>query len=339
MIVSKSMVTGIIVGVAAAIVFVFLQQEVQKLINPIHENADDRRLEKYSFPELKKTTFPPSKIHIIEKVEKDPQVLSYTFYFFDGEKKVSGILNAPKLPGTYPIVLMFRGYVDKEIYQPGIGTQRAAEFFAKNGFITLSPDFLGYGSSDPVSNDSLESRFQTYTTALSLFASLGNLNDALPEVQEGLQANPEKVAMWAHSNGGQIALSALEITEKEYPLTLWAPVTHPFPESILYFADEMEDGGKYIRGIVGDFVQRYNPRLYSPPQYLGWLKAPIQLHQGTADDAVPLQWSNVFADKLDELKKPYSYYIYEDEDHNFTKGSWSTLVLRDLQFFRKNLDL
>ncbi len=339
MIVSKSMVFGIIGGIVAALLFVFVQQNIQKLISPIQEEVDARPLEKYAFPHLRKQTFEPSKIFIQTPEEKDPNVLTYHFYFFDGEKKVSGLLNAPKAAGTYPVVVMFRGYVDKEIYSPGIGTQHVAEFFAKNGFITLAPDFLGYGSSDPMSNDSLESRFQTYTTALSLLASLGNLNAALPAVQSGLKADTDKVAIWAHSNGGQIAITALEVTGRKIPTTLWAPVTHPFPESVLFFADDMDDGGAYLRGIVADFVQKYNPRLYSPPQYLMWIKAPIQLHQGTADDAVPLQWSNTFADRMDSLGKDLTYFIYTNEDHNFAKGSWTQVVLRDLQFFRKNLNL
>ncbi|KXK12061.1 MAG: Prolyl oligopeptidase family protein, partial [Microgenomates bacterium OLB23] len=113
----------------------------------------------------------------------------------------------------------------------------------------------------------------------------------------------------------------------------------PFPNLFFFFADEMDDGGAYLRGITADFVQRYNPRMYSPPQYAAWILAPVVLHQGTADDAVPLQWSNTFADKMEYLNKDITYYIYQDEDHNFTQGSWTTLIQRDLQFFRKNLNL
>jgi len=338
MIVSKSMVLGVVIGAIAAVVFVFAQQTVEKFINPVSKE-ESRTLEKYSFPSLKKTTFQPSAIDIGEKLSKDIAVNTYVFTFYDNGKKVSGLLNAPKLAGTYPVLIMFRGYVDKEIYSPGIGTQHAAEYFARHGFITLAPDFLGYGSSDPMSNDSLESRFQTYTSGLILLNSFGNLNDALATISDGINADPDKTAIWAHSNGGQVALSVLEISGKKIPTSLWAPVTHPFPESILFFADEMDDGGKYIRGIVADFVQKYNPRLYSPPQYVSWLKAPIQLHQGTADDAVPKEWSDTFANTIKNLHKPITYYIYNNEDHNFAQGSWSTVVARDLQFYRKNLDL
>ncbi|KXK10288.1 MAG: hypothetical protein UZ20_WS6002000013 [candidate division WS6 bacterium OLB21] len=136
------MVYGAVGGIIVATILQLFLQGPGKFINPIHEDLDARRLEKYAIPQLRKTTFTPSKIVIQNPVEKSKDVLSYTFYFYDGEKKVSGLLNAPKASGTFPIVVMFRGYVDKEIYQPGIGTQRGAEYFAKNGFITLAPDFF-----------------------------------------------------------------------------------------------------------------------------------------------------------------------------------------------------
>ena len=44
-----------------------------------------------------------------------------------------------------PVIIQFRGYVERSIYQPGAGTKKTAEVFAKNGFISLAPDFLGYG--------------------------------------------------------------------------------------------------------------------------------------------------------------------------------------------------
>lgn len=338
MFVNKSLILGIVTGAIAAVIVVTVQQGLQRLINPVHK-IQEYPLEKYAFPILRQTNFTKGEISIGNVVQKDPNVRTYTFYFFDGAKKVSGLLNAPKEAGTYPVLVMFRGYVDKEIYQPGVGTQHAAEFFAKNGFITLAPDFLGYGSSDRMSNDSLESRFQTYTTGLSLMESIYNLDKALSSMNPNLKADTKKIAIWGHSNGGQIALSVVEISGKNYPTVMWAPVTIPFPESILYFADEMNDRGAYLRSVVADFVQKYNARLYSPPQYIKWLKAPIQLHQGSADEAVPQEWSDNFAKSMEKHKKDITYFIYSGEDHNFSQGSWTTLVSRDLRFYRKRLNL
>ena len=53
-----------------------------------------------------------------------------------------------------------------------MGTKKIGEYFANNGYITLAPDFLGYGGSDSESENIFESRFQTYTTVVSLIKSI-----------------------------------------------------------------------------------------------------------------------------------------------------------------------
>ena len=76
---------------------------------------------------------------------------------------------------------MLRGYADKEIYQPGIGTKKAATVYADNGFITLAPDFLGYGTSGPEPENEIEARLIKPATVLQLLASISNLSMADPE--------------------------------------------------------------------------------------------------------------------------------------------------------------
>ena len=46
------------------------------------------------------------------------------------------------------------------------------EYLSENGYITLAPDFLGYGGSDIESSNIFEARFQTYTTVLTLLKSI-----------------------------------------------------------------------------------------------------------------------------------------------------------------------
>ena len=37
---------------------------------------------------------------------------------------------------------------------------------------------------------------------------------------------------------------------------LWAPVSKPFPYNILYYTDEAEDRGKWLRGEIAKFEAR-----------------------------------------------------------------------------------
>ncbi len=329
----------LIIIVAGIILLFFALTQKNILITPFQKKAlkiIEKPLEKYAFERLKTTHFEKSNISIGKQIKETPSFSSFIFYFKTNKKKVSGVVNVPASKGEYPLLVMFRGFVEKEKYTPGEGTRHSAEVFAGNGFITLAPDFLGYGESDNPSKNSIEERFQTYTTSLSLLSSLKNINKALEESSQSARTNLEHIGIWGHSNGGQIAISTLELSGKTYPTVLWNPVTKPFPYSILYFTDEFDDHGKALRKAVADFEKDYNAELYSPSNYYSWINAPLQLHQGVDDEAVPLRWSNQFYDEMKKLKKDIDYFTYPGEDHNFSKGSWNLAVERSINFFRTN---
>lgn len=296
----------------------------------------ERPLDKYTYENLAKTKFLPSKITFAENLGEDQNFKSYLFFFEVEGKKVSGLADVPTTPDTYPVVILLRGYVDRESYQTGVGTQRVGEFLGRNGFITLAPDFLGYGQSDDPSASPIEERFQTYITVLMLLESISNLNETLASNNLAARANTQKIAIWGHSNGGQIALSVLETTGKDFPTVLWAPVSKPFPYSILYFTDDFDDRGKKLRKVVADFEKNYDAQLYSLTNYLQLINAPIQLHQGEADELIPLRWSNQLFDELGKLEKEVTYFKYPGADHNLS-GSWQLATSRSLGFFNSKL--
>lgn len=304
------------------------------ILSPLGKPIKEKPLDKYTFENLKKRKFLPSSV-LIGKMLKDGEgYKSYLFFFKDQEKKVSGLLNIPQKSGTYPLIVMFRGYVDKEKYTTGEGTRRAGEYFAQNGFITLAPDFLGYGESDKPSKNSIEERFQTYTTALTLLNSLDNLSSAFDNFD--IKADTRKVGIWGHSNGGHIALSVLAISGRAYPTVLWNPVSKPFPYSIIYYTDEFDDHGKALRKAVSDFEKDYDVEKYSPTNFLNWINSPLRIYQGASDESVPKKWSDQLVENLRKLKKNVSYFVYLNEDHNFSRGSWQTIVLQNISFYLSN---
>jgi len=325
---------GIIV---VAIIIGIKYLKPNKIISPIGSGkiSKEKKLAQYSYTALQKTTFSGSKI-IIDKIMKDEEKFtSYLFYFYVRGKKVSGLMNVPKKLGNYPAIIMIRGYVDKEIYQPGVGTSHGGELMAQNGFITLAPDFLGYGYSDKASTDAMEDRFLTYVSVLELISSTKNLNTALEDKSLAARFDNIHLGIWGHSNGGQIALSVLEISGKDYPTVLWAPVSKPFPYSILYYTDDIEDHGKALRKVVADFEKDYNAEKYSLINYFDWIKASMQIHQGGADEEVPQKWSDTLVETLKKKEKEVEYFTYPGEDHNFDQGNWSLVMQRTMAFYKK----
>lgn len=324
---------------------IYLFVNKQSFISPLgREIQKPKPLLAYTFESLKNTRFPQSAIALGRTVDETPDSLSQMFYFSvpkypnsNTTETVSGLLNIPTTPGTYPVVVMFRGFVSKEIYKPGIGTQPAAKLFAKSGFITLAPDFLGYGESASPSADPFEERFQTYTTALTLLSSIPVLNIGLEASYSGkIQADIGKIGIWGHSNGGQIALSVLSISGAKYPSVLWAPVSKSFPYSILYYTDEFDDQGKLLRKALNKFEEDYDVERFSPPNYYHFIKSPIQIDQGTNDHEVPVWWSDELVDLLKKNSIDVSYTTYEGADHNLLPDGWSRAVANSISFFKKH---
>lgn len=315
----------------------------QPLLSPLaQQTPKPKPLLAYTFDKLKNTQFPANQILLGPKVNETANFISQMFYFSVPEKpgvtvmkKVSGLVNIPKQPGEYSVLVMFRGFVPKETYQSGIGSQPSAKAFAQNGFITLAPDFLGYGDSDEAFTNDFENRFQTYTTALTLLSSLSTLNLGLEASYSGkIKADTSKVGIWGHSNGGQIALSALALSGLTYPTVVWAPVSTSFPYSILFYTNESDDQGQALRRALARFEEDYDTEAFSPPRYYLQIKAPLQIHQGTADHEVPVWWSDELVARLKKNQVDVSYFTYPGADHNLLPNGWSEAVLNSLVFYR-----
>ncbi len=288
---------------------------------------------------------------------------SYIFSYFSDGRKVSGLANIPEaepeastsadlsvevevedsspsaiqsksnldISSTqddqkYPVIVLVRGYVDQADYEPGAGTKRVGEYFAQNGFITLAPDFLGYGGSDMPPDNVWEERFLRPLAVIDLLASVS----ALP------QADSSHIFIWGHSNGGMVSMAVLELTGGDYPTVLWAPVSQSFPYDVLYYTYEFEDKGKALRQALADFEKDYSVDNFSFDNHLDWINAPIQLEQGKDDQYVPLAWTSNLNVKLKNLGKEVNFYSYSGTDHNMN-GAWDKAIARDLAFFQSYL--
>jgi pimeloyl-ACP methyl ester carboxylesterase len=338
-----------------------------ELITPLSDKfeAKELPLAKYYLRNLAKQTFTATgPIIIVEKLSQQPSYTSYLFTYTTQGKTISGQLNVPSTPAPatgYPAIVMLRGYVPLEIYQTGVGTRNAAAVLAEEGFVTVAPDFLGYGKSDPELKDTWEARFVKPVQVAELLATLrGFPQPSLPDATN-LKLNPAQLGLWAHSNGGQIALATLEITGEPLPTTLWAPVTAPFPYSITFFSDELADEGKEQRAWVAMFEEDYDAFEFSLTKHLDLLpNAPLLIHHGVTDDAALIAWSDEFIQKIElenDRRATFSagmkptdtatlsarlqhieaaLYRYPNTDHNL-QPNWNTVVERDVAFFKKEL--
>lgn len=326
----------VIVVVGSILLITNLKFSNSQILNPQGQIKKVLPYEKYSFENLVKRGGVASKI----------EVVGNKFYYFSDGKRISGEINVPArtvLAGAkdvYQVVVMARGYVDKEIYKTGIGTHNAAKHYAEQGYVTYAPDFSGYGESDPEDPNALGARLSKPVEILDLIASI-RASHVSP-----LQDSVIPIYLWGHSNGGQIMISVAEImgkgksekgevrSENVKGVTLWAPVSKPFPYNILYYTDDASDSGKWLRNEVAQFEKDYDVFNYSVDRYLDWISIPVQIHQGSADEAVPKKWSDDLVKNLKEKEKQVSYFVYPGADHNL-RPNWDEVVAKDVEWFNK----
>lgn len=264
-----------------------------------------------------------------EGVIKENNFKSRAITFESNGKKISGMMNIPvtERSSKMPVVIMIRGFADSEGYFVGSGSWKAADELARNGFVTVSLDFLGFGMSDGESSDILEARFEKPVGVLDLIESVKKLK----------YVDPDKIGIWAHSNGGQIAVSVLEITSKNYPTVLWAPMTNPFPQSVLETMDDSQ-AGLIVKKRIEDFEKEYDSKLYSIDNFYSWIEAPLLIHQGTTDVWCKVKWQEDFKKELEKYNKEVYLDIREGSDHNL-KQSWDEVIKMDIDFFKNKMEI
>lgn len=317
---------------------------VPAIINP-QKTPKEPPLSKYAIPRLSKMPLTPAPLQIVKEIESTSTYSSYLFTWTTQEKVMTGQINIPRPfdPTDQKTIVLLRGYVPEEIYETGVGTKNAAATFARSGYITVAPDFFGYGGSDPEPIDTWQARFEKPLIVMELIKSVETMGI---QAEDSEPLKPLVVGIWAHSNGGQIALSMLEAFRLDIPTTLWAPVSAPFPYAIQFFSDELQDEGKAQRKWISLFEEEYDVFDFSVTKHLDRLSAPLQLHHGEIDDAAPIAWSDEFVEKLEAAHEsttaaqaeayPIEYFRYRNTDHNLQpQSSWNTAIQRDLQFFAK----
>ena len=134
------------------------------LIDEVENKKNTGWLAKYNFENLKTRENKASeikkigKVLVVEEARKElikrgdlkGKVFNFeskAIMFESNGKKISGIVNIPMVLSSnkLPVIIMIRGFAESEGYFVGSGSWKAADELARNGFITISLDFLGFG--------------------------------------------------------------------------------------------------------------------------------------------------------------------------------------------------
>jgi dipeptidyl aminopeptidase/acylaminoacyl peptidase len=262
---------------------------------------------------------------------------SVVSYLSDG-LKINALLTVPNgaMPATgWPVIIFNHGYIPPTVYRTTERYIAYVDAFARNGYIVFKPDYRGFGSSQG--------------TPVSAYYSPDDTVDVLNAVttmQRYGAADPNRIGMWGHSMGGNITLRALVIDPRIKVAVIWAGVTATYSDMLYNWHPPAADrpppsfGGGARQSYLAKYGTPDQNKAFwdsiSPMAYLADITAPIQIHHGTADVEVPLQFSQTLASDLKAAGKPVELYTYAGSDHNISQG-FSQAMARSVAFFDRTL--
>lgn len=240
---------------------------------------------------------------------------------------ITAMMNVPKGEGPFPVVILNHGYIPPSRYWSGADTWRAADPLASQGYLTVSPDFRGWGGSDSGAN--------FFRTGLVIDAL--NLISSLPSLPE---ADPERVGMWGHSMGGGVTTKAITVDPRIKAAVLYAPVSGDDTDVIGRWGPGGRGGGT-DQTLARAYRQAYTDpdflQLTSPIHHLHLVTAPVQIHQGSADTSTPPEWAEAIWDSLQAADKDVEYFNYPGQGHALQGESWDLFMERVTGFFDRTL--
>jgi uncharacterized protein len=321
----------------------------------------------YTIAGLREHDYRGGKIRVGEQIDETDIYTSYPIEYPSDGLTITGVMQVPRMgEAPYPVIVMNHGFFNRDAFRSGDGTDRAAEFLNRRGYLTLSSDYRSWGGSE---------------TGYSLFYSglvidVINLLNGIPSIPE---ADPERIGMWGHSMGGGITLKILAVTGgRVAPNDNEGHIETNMPEvraAILYStvsADDADIIDRWGPGCIGDIaagerlygcnssdvlpldlppglIQAYKQAAYDPDllkqvaalHHLDDVSVPVQFHYGTEDgmfiSGTPPEWSQKAYDGFVEAGKQAEIFAYEGEGHSFLADQWWAFMERCVRFFDENV--
>jgi hypothetical protein len=105
---------------------------IQELIDP------------YTIEGLRRHEFQGGKIHVRSKLDENEFFTTYLIDYPSDGLTITGIMQIPAGEGPFPVIVLNHGFFSRGVYHSGDGTDRAAAFLARHGYITLASDYRSW---------------------------------------------------------------------------------------------------------------------------------------------------------------------------------------------------
>jgi len=289
-----------------------------------------------SIPSLRQRDYPGSDLTIEQTLPPAVDYSRYVVSYQSDGLKIFALLTVPtgeKPLSGWPVIVFNHGYIPPAQYRT---TERYVAYqdeLARAGYITFKSDYRGNGSSEGTPSGHFAPGY-----TIDVLNAVGSL-------KKYVEADPNRIGMWGHSLGGEIALRAMVISQDIKAGVIWAGTVAPLAEQLSMWGGGTSRGahspGATSTG-SSDLAEQYgtpeeNPDFWaslSANSYLGDLSGPLQLHHGTADAEVPLSFSQGLYDQVIQAGQTAELYTYPGSDHNISLG-FDLAMQRTIEFFDK----
>ena len=258
---------------------------------------------------------------------------AYTRYYItylSGELRISGIMNVPKGQGPFPVLILNHGYIDPAIYTNGRGLKREQDYLARRGYVVIHSDYRNHAESDKDPNSEQHLRLGYAEDVINVINAVQKAH--LPYI------DANRVGMLGHSMGGGVAL-VVAVTQPDLvdAYVLLAPVSADARDNFERWTERRPEVAARIVAEYG--TPQDNPAFWegvSPVTFFEAITAPVMIHHGTADESVPLVWSERAQEVLKAQGKDSTLYVYDGEPHEFI-DAWPQVMQRTVTFFDQHV--
>jgi dipeptidyl aminopeptidase/acylaminoacyl peptidase len=286
---------------------------------------------------MRQASYPGSEIQIVQKLAPGANYQRYVASYESEGNTIYALLTIPngeKPPTGWPVVIFNHGYIPPAQYRTTERYVAYVDAFARNGYIVFKSDYRGHGSSEGEARGGYGS--PAYTV---------DVLNAVSAMKQHPDADPKRIGMWGHSMGGQITLRAMVTNDDIKAGVIWAGVVGSYEDLLNRWrrstgsAPAAPSGARRWRQ---ELVEQYgspeqNPEFWesiSPSSYVADLSGPIQLHHGTADTSVPIEFSDSLAKRIEDVNGVVEYFTYPGDNHNISVNLGAALQ-RSVAFFDK----
>ncbi len=309
---------------------------------------------------LRGLEFPGSELTVEETLSPGSNYQRYIVSYRSEGLKIFALLTVPNgdLPvGGFPAVVFNHGYIPPAQYRTTERYVAYTDAFSRNGYVLLRPDYRGHGNSEGSATGAYGSNGYAIDVlnALGSVKRLGLSVKGEGESSENLALNaypfplvdPSRIGMWGHSLGGFLTLRAMVVNADIKAGVIWAGVVGSYEDLFERWrrrgvpsGTPSRRGGSWRQSLQTQFgTPDENQQFWdslSANSYLTDVSGPIQLHHGTADSSVPVEFSEDLEIDLKSAGKTVELYTYPGDDHNISLN-FNTAAQRSVEFFDRYL--